>query len=79
MFSEIQRLQAGKGSPSSTSLENSGSCNYRDSMKYMDVYRERPIRLTVRVLVPVREHPKVSEQLRPASANSQPVGDERLN
>jgi KH domain-containing RNA-binding signal transduction-associated protein 3 len=33
---------------------------YKDSVKYVDVYRERPIRLTVRVLVPVREHPKVS-------------------
>ena len=32
---------------------------YKDSVKYVDVYRERPIRLTVRVLVPVREHPKV--------------------
>ena len=28
-------------------------------LKYVDVYRERPIRLTVRVLVPVNEHPKV--------------------
>ncbi len=33
--------------------------SYRDPIKYVDVYRERPIRLTVRVLVPVREHPKV--------------------
>ena len=39
-------------------LKTGGS--YKDSVKYVDVYRERPIRLTVRVLVPVREHPKVS-------------------
>ena len=30
-----------------------------DQMSYLDIYRERPIRLTVRALVPVREHPKV--------------------
>jgi hypothetical protein len=30
-------------------LKNGGS--YKDSVKYVDVYRERPIRLTVRVLV----------------------------
>ena len=31
----------------------------REPIKYFDIYRERPIRLTVRALVPVREHPKV--------------------
>ncbi|XP_040564921.1 uncharacterized protein [Lepeophtheirus salmonis] len=46
---EIQRLQSG--------LKGGGS-GLKDSIKYVDVYRERPIRLTVRVLVPVREHPK---------------------
>lgn len=25
----------------------------------MDIYREKPIRVSVKVLVPVREHPKV--------------------
>ena len=30
-----------------------------DQMSYLDIYRERPIRLTVRALIPVREHPKV--------------------
>lgn len=29
--------------------------------KYVDIYREKPIKVTVKVLVPVREHPKVSE------------------
>lgn len=27
--------------------------------KYVDIYREKPIRVAVKVLVPVREHPKV--------------------
>lgn len=27
--------------------------------KYVDIYREKPIKVTVKVLVPVREHPKV--------------------
>ena len=54
-FSEIFRLQSG-GS-------RSGG-GYKDPIKYVDVYRERPIRLTVRVLVPVREHPKVLPPLR---------------
>ena len=50
-FSEIARVQSGR---------NGGSgVQYREPIKYVDVYRERPIRLTVRVLVPVREHPKV--------------------
>ena len=53
-FSEISRLQSGRGG------NGLGIGGYRDPIKYVDVYRERPIRLTVRVLVPVREHPKVS-------------------
>ena len=28
--------------------------------KYVDIYREKPIKVAVKVLVPVREHPKVS-------------------
>lgn len=27
--------------------------------KYVDIYRERPMKVAVKVLVPVREHPKV--------------------
>ena len=52
-FSEISRLQAG----------GSKGAGFKDPIKYVDVYRERPIRLTVRVLVPVREHPKVSQYI----------------
>merc|ERR1712241_1440093 len=46
---EIARVQSGRAG---------GAVQYREPIKYVDVYRERPIRLTVRVLVPVREHPK---------------------
>ena len=28
--------------------------------RLLDVYREKPVRLTVRIAVPVKEHPKVS-------------------
>ncbi|CAH0717651.1 unnamed protein product, partial [Brenthis ino] len=28
--------------------------------KYLDVYREKPIKVTVKVLVPVKEHPKIN-------------------
>ena len=27
--------------------------------RLLDVYREKPVRLTVRIAVPVKEHPKV--------------------
>lgn len=29
--------------------------------KYVDIYREKPIKVSVKVLVPSKEHPKVSE------------------
>jgi len=45
---EIVHIQSG----------GSKSYGYREHIKYFDIYRERPIRLTVRALVPVREHPK---------------------
>ena len=48
MFTEISMVQSGHIQPSS-SLEN----------KLVDVYREKPIRLVVKVAVPVKEHPKV--------------------
>lgn len=28
-------------------------------LKYVDIYREKPMKVSVKVLVPVREHPKV--------------------
>lgn len=45
-FIEIQKTQA-IGKP------------LRDP-KYVDIYREKPVRISVKVLVPIREHPKVS-------------------
>lgn len=32
----------------------------REERKFADVIKEKPIKVTVRVLVPVKEHPKVS-------------------
>ena len=49
-FSEIARIQSGGKPPG------------RDS-KFVDIYHEKPIRLTVRALVPVKEHPKVSTNI----------------
>ena len=46
LISEISRLQG-------------GGIFYGDDVKFMDVYREKCTRVTVRVLVPTREHPKV--------------------
>ena len=45
-ISEITRLQG-------------GGIFYGDDVKFLDVYREKCTRITIRVLVPVREHPKV--------------------
>lgn len=35
-----------------------GKAPARD-LKYVDIYREKPMKVSVKVLVPVREHPKV--------------------
>ena len=48
-FLEIVHVQSG----------GSKSSGPREHIKYFDIYRERPVRLTVRALIPVREHPKV--------------------
>ena len=60
----IQRLEGGEGLGSATPEAGSpppAEASPLSGLKYVDVYRERPIRLTVRVLVPVNEHPKVRE------------------
>lgn len=49
MFAEIAKVQA------------MGKIPQKD-VKYVDIYREKPIKVTVKVLVPVREHPKVKSQ-----------------
>lgn len=43
-----------------TKVQQCGRIPQRDQ-KYVDIYREKQIRVTVKVLVPVKEHPKVSE------------------
>ena len=55
-FTEIQRLEAEREG------EGGGdwAADKTDQMSYFDIYRERPIRLTVRALVPTKEHPKVT-------------------
>ena len=55
-FPEIQRLEAEReGEGGRDWLERTDQIQ-----NYFDIYRERPIRLTVRALVPTKEHPKVS-------------------
>jgi hypothetical protein len=34
-----------------------------EQRRMVDITRDKPIKVTVRVIVPVRDHPKVSEQL----------------
>ena len=55
-FPEIQRLEAER--------EGEGGRDWVERtdqiQNYFDIYRERPIRLTVRALVPTKEHPKVN-------------------
>lgn len=40
-----------------TKVRETGKIPPRD-LKYVDIYREKQIRVTVKVLVPVKEHPK---------------------
>ena len=47
-LAEICRIQSGGKPPG------------RDT-KFVDVYHEKPVRLTVRAVVPVKEHPKVRQ------------------
>ena len=46
VIAEIARIQSGGKPPG------------RES-KFVDVYHEKPVRLSVRAVVPVKEHPKV--------------------
>ena len=45
----------------------------REQIKYFDIYRERPVRLTVRALVPTKEHPKVESALKALKAPKTPL------
>ncbi|XP_060807149.1 KH domain-containing, RNA-binding, signal transduction-associated protein 2-like isoform X2 [Amyelois transitella] len=40
-----------------TKVQQTGRIPQRDA-KYLDVYREKPVKVTVKVLVPIKEHPK---------------------
>lgn len=46
LFEEIEKVQTTGRIPSK-------------EQKYADIYREKPIRISQKVLVPIREHPKV--------------------
>ncbi|CAB3375588.1 Hypothetical predicted protein [Cloeon dipterum] len=52
IFKEEQAKAAQQGSPAPQTPLPIRDC------KYVDIYREKPIRVIVKVLVPVREHPK---------------------
>lgn len=41
-------------------VQSMGRLPSRDQ-KYVDIYREKPMKVSVKVLVPVREHPKVKQ------------------
>ncbi|XP_045762677.1 KH domain-containing, RNA-binding, signal transduction-associated protein 2-like isoform X2 [Maniola jurtina] len=66
LLSEKIKLNAGKF-PVSTRLidqevekvQTTGRIPARD-LKYVDVYREKPVKVVVKVLVPIKEHPKVN-------------------
>ena len=49
--SEIGLCQSGHAGPALDS-----------ERRLLDVYREKPVRLTVRIAVPVKEHPKVNSK-----------------
>ena len=55
-----------------TSADGEGSRDRdgREQVIYFDIYRERPIRLTVRALVPTKEHPKVMRLFSPGGTIS---------
>ena len=48
MIAEISRVQCGGRPPGSDT-------------QYVDVYNEKPIRVVTRVIVPVKQHPKVTQ------------------
>lgn len=43
-------------------VQATGRIPQRDN-KYVDVYRDRPAKVVVKVLVPIKEHPKVIHRL----------------
>lgn len=60
-LSQEYELQASL-SELATARQN-GKMPHRD-LRYVDIYNEKPIKVTVKVLVPIKEHPKVGGHLR---------------
>ncbi|PNF25702.1 hypothetical protein B7P43_G15607 [Cryptotermes secundus] len=54
---ELERLQNG-GRP--LQANSSGNRSGTDERRFADIIKEKPLKVTIRVLVPVKEHPKVS-------------------
>jgi KH domain-containing RNA-binding signal transduction-associated protein 3 len=53
----LERLQNGGRSLHCSSSGNRAS---NEDRRFADIIKEKPIKVTIRVLVPVKEHPKVS-------------------
>ncbi|XP_046386423.1 uncharacterized protein LOC124156128 [Ischnura elegans] len=53
----LQKMEGGGGEGGGGG-GGSGASSANPGGKYVDIYREKPIRVTVKVLVPVKEHPK---------------------
>jgi len=54
---ELERVQNG-GRPLHTN--SSGNRTSTEDRRFADIIKEKPLKVTIRVLVPVKEHPKVS-------------------
>jgi hypothetical protein len=55
----LERLQNG-GRP--LQANSTGNRPSADERRFADIIKEKPLKVTIRVLVPVKEHPKVSER-----------------
>ncbi|XP_067005089.1 KH domain-containing, RNA-binding, signal transduction-associated protein 1 [Anabrus simplex] len=55
---ELERLQNGGRPLSANSSSSSSSRPANEERRFADIIKEKPIKVTVRVLVPVKEHPK---------------------
>jgi hypothetical protein len=57
MVSELERIQNG-GRPLQSN--SSGNRTSTEDRRFADIIKEKPLKVTIRVLVPVKEHPKAS-------------------
>jgi len=58
---ELERVQNG-GRPLHTN--SSGNRTSTEDRRFADIIKEKPLKVTIRVLVPVKEHPKVNTRPR---------------